>query len=128
MSKETNPHVVNNLLNCALSFGAYNLVDELNVRLSILQQIDKEYMSLMHKLNSKEISIADLENAIPATKTRLPAEIERRQDFNLNIDASQKLQQISLSKLDQLVTFLKEKRVLQIKISLVFEPPEPAQD
>ena len=129
MSKEALPNVVSNLLNCALSLGVYDLADELNIRLSILQQIDKEYSSLMNKLDSKEISPADLDNAIPVTKAKVPVEIERRQAFNLDVDATKKLQKIGPNKVDQLVTFLKQKRTLQIKTSLVFEvPPEPKQD
>lgn len=128
MSKGPLDHVVHNLLNCALSYGAFALVDDLKVKLSILQQIDKEYISLTNKLKSKEISIADLENTIPEVKHKLPSEIERRQDFNLNIDAIKKLQQISPGKVDEVVTYLKQKRSLEIKTSLVFAtPPEPDQ-
>ena len=125
MPKDLLDHVINNLLNCALSYGAFPLADDVNVKLSVLQQIDKEYSSLQNKLKSNEIGVADLEAAVPEVKRKLPAEIDRRQDFNLNIDSLKKLQQSGPGKVDQIVTFLKQKRKLEIKTSLVFaQPPE----
>lgn len=124
MSGEPIPHVVDNLVGCALSLCAFHVVEDLNTRLALLQQINKEYSALSNKLESRNISTNDLDIAAVAAKGKLPSEIDRRDDFELSKDASEKLSQTCPSKVDQLVNFLKQKRIVQINVSLSFKEPE----
>ncbi|MFX0096501.1 MAG: hypothetical protein ACFE7E_01940 [Candidatus Hodarchaeota archaeon] len=124
MSGEPIPHVVDNLVGCALSLCAFYVVEDLNTRLALLQQINKEYSALSNKLESGNISTNDLDIAASAAKGKIPSEIERRGDFELNKDASERLSRTCPSKVDQLVNFLKQKRIVQINVSLSFDEPE----
>jgi hypothetical protein len=121
MSKEPIGHVVENLVTCAVSFCAFDLVTDLNTRLALLQQVNKEYGALSNKLGSGDISEADLDVAVPAAKEKLSSEIERRGDFGLHQEAAKKLSQACPSKVDQLVNFLKQKRITEINVSLSFK-------
>ena len=116
--------VIDGLVGCALSYSAFNIVKDLNTKLSLLQQVNKKYGALSNKLMSGNISDTDLDAAVPAAKEKLSSEIERKDDLDLDSDESKRLTQISASKVDQLVNFLKQKRKVQIDVSLVFKEPE----
>jgi len=124
MSKEPKPHVVENLVDCAVSLSAFNIVTDLNTKLALLQQINKEYHSLAHKLEDRNISVNDLEIAAPAAKEKLPSELKRRDDFGLDEEAAETLSKTSPSKVDQIINFLKQKRIMEINISLAFKEPK----
>jgi len=124
MSEEPKQEVVDDLVGCALSYSAFNIVKDLNTKLSLLQQVNKKYGALSNKLRSGNISDADLDVAVPAAKEKLSSEIERKDDLDLDSDESKKLALISSSKVDQLVNFLKQKRNVQIDLSIVFKEPE----
>ena len=124
MPEEPKQEVVDDLVGCALSYSAFNIVKDLNTKLSLLQQVNKKYGALSNKLRSGNISDADLDVAVPAAKEKLSSEIERKDDLDLDSDESKKLALISSSKVDQLVNFLKQKRNVQIDLSIVFKEPE----
>ena len=121
MSKEPKEHVVDNLVSCGVSFCAFNMVKDLNTKLALLQQINKEYNALAHKLEDGNITINDLDVAAPAAKERLPSEIHRRDDFGLDSEAAERLEKMCPSKVEQITNFLKQKRVLEIFTSLSFK-------
>lgn len=124
MSKEPIPHVVENLAGCAVSLSAFYIVTDLNTKLALLQQINKEYNALANKLEDGNISTNDLDIAAPAVKEKLPSEIKRRDDFGLNREAAEKLSKTSPSKVDQIINFLKQKRIMEINVSLAFKEPK----
>ena len=126
MSKEPKEHIVDNLVSCGVSFCAFNMVKDLNTKLALLQQINKEYNALAHKLENGNITINDLDVAEPAAKERLPSEIHRRDDFGLDTEAAEKLGKICPSKVEQIINFLKQKRVMEIinGIKLLIEPKD----
>jgi len=97
---------------------------DLNTKLSLLQKVNKEYGSLFNKLESGKISIAGLDAAVPSAKEKLPSEIERRSDFDFDVDESDKLAKTSPSRVDQIVNFLKEKKVAQVNVSIAFREQE----
>ncbi|MCW4033114.1 MAG: hypothetical protein NWF08_06945 [Candidatus Bathyarchaeota archaeon] len=124
MPEEPKQEVIDDLVGCALSYSAFNIVKDLNTKLSLLQQVNKKYGAISNKLRSGNISDADLDAAVPAAKEKLSSEIERKDDLDLDSDESKKLALISSSKVDQLVNFLKQKRNVQIDMSIVFKEPE----
>ena len=107
MPEEAIEHVVDNLVGCAISLSAYNLVSDLNTKLALLQQINKEYNALVHKLENKSISEQDLSVATPVAKEKVGTEIRRRDDFGLHAEAMDKLVQSTPSRVDQIINFLK---------------------
>lgn len=124
MPEEPKQEVIDDLVGCALSYSAFNIVKDLNTKLSLLQQVNKKYGAISNRLRSGNISDADLDAAVPAAKEKLSSEIERKDDLDLDSDESKKLALISSSKVDQLVNFLKQKRNVQIDMSIVFKEPE----
>jgi hypothetical protein len=125
MPEEAIDHVVDNLVSCAVSLSAYNLVADLNTKLAILQVINKEYNALVNKLDTENISLHDLDVAAPVAKEKVPSESHRRDDFGLHSEASETLIKSAPSRVDQIVNFLKQKRSLEIHATLAFK--EPAQ-
>jgi len=123
MPEEVKAHVVDNLVGCAVSLSAYNLVTDLNTKLALLQQINKEYNALVNKLESENISQHDLDIAAPAAKEKVSSEIHRRDDFGLHSEASETLAKSSPSRVDQIITFLKQNRNLEIHATLSFKEP-----
>ena len=125
MSADPKDHVVDNLMGCAASLCAYNMVTDLNRKLALLQQINKEYGALTNKLDSESISLNDLDVAAPVAKEKVTAEIQRRDAFGLDAEAAERLQKMCPSKVDQVINFLKQKRNLEIIMSFSFkEPPK----
>ncbi|MFX0168272.1 MAG: hypothetical protein ACFE89_02845 [Candidatus Hodarchaeota archaeon] len=123
MPEEAIDHVVDNLVGCAISLSAYNLVTDLNTKLALLQQINKEYNALVNKLESKNISPHDLDVAAPVAKEKVTSEIHRRDDFGLHAEASEKLVNSTPSRVDQIINFLKQKRVLEVLATFSFKEP-----
>lgn len=124
MSEKVKEDVVDDLVGCALSLSAFPIVKDLNTKLSLLQAVNKEYNALSNKIASGNISDADLNTAVPVVKEKLPSKIERRTDLDLDLDKSKKLAQTGPLKVDELVNYLKQKRVLEINMSLNFKEPE----
>ena len=123
MPEEAIDHVVDNLVGAAISLSAYNLVSDLNIKLSLIQQINKEYNALVNKLESKNISQHDLDVSSPVAKETVSSEIRRRDDFGLHAEASEKLAKSAPSRVDQIITFLRQYRILEIHASLSFKEP-----
>jgi hypothetical protein len=127
MSEKAKEDVVDDLVKCALSLCAFPIVTDLNIKLSLLQAVNKEYHALANKLESGNISDAELNIAAPVAKEKLPSKIERRTDLDLDLDKSKKLAQLCPSKVDELVNYLKQKRILEINMSMNFkENKKPA--
>jgi hypothetical protein len=124
MPEEPKQEVIDDLVGCALSHSAFNIVKDLNIKLSLLQQVNKKYTVLSNKLKSGNISDTDLDAAVPAAKEKLSSEIERKDDLDLDSDESKRLTQISGPKVDQISNFLKQKRNIQIDMSINFKEPE----
>ncbi len=124
MSQQPKNDVIDDLVGSALSLSAFYITKDLNTQLSLLQAVNKDYKSLLNKLESGNISITDLDVAAPVAKEKLPSEIERRTDYDFDVDQSEKLARTCSSKVDQLVNFLKQKRNIEINISLSFKEPE----
>ena len=124
MSEKAKEDVVDDLVGCALSLSAFPIVKDLNTKLSLLQAVNKEYNALSNKLASGNISDADLNTAVPVVKEKLPSKIERRTDLDLDFEKSKTLAQTGPLKVDELVNYLKQKRVLEINMSLNFKEPE----
>jgi hypothetical protein len=120
MPEEAIDHVVENLVGCAICLSAYNLVSDLNIKLSCIQRINKEYNALANKLESENISQHELEVAGPVAKDKVSAEI-RGEDFGLNVEATEKLAKSAPSRVDQIVNFLKQNRILEIHATLSFK-------
>lgn len=125
MPEEAKDHVVDNLVHCAVCLSAYNLVTDLNIKLSCIQRINKEYNALVNKLESKNISPQDLDVAGPIAKEKVGAET-RRDDFGLHTEEAEKLEKSAPSRVDQIINFLKQNRTLVIQASLSFK--EPAEE
>jgi hypothetical protein len=123
MSEEAIDHVVDNLATCAISLGAYTLVTDLNIKLALLQQINKEYNALVNKLESETISQQDLDVAVPVAKEHVASEIQRRDDFGLHAEATDKLEKSAPSKVTQIISFLKQNRKLEIHATFSFKEP-----
>lgn len=123
MPEEAIGHVVDNLVGSAISLSAYNMVTDLNTKLALLQQINKEYNALVHKLESGNISQQDLDVAAPVAKEKASSEIHRRDDFGLHSEASEKLVKSAPSRVDQIINFLKQNRTLEIHATLSFKEP-----
>ncbi len=121
MPEEAKDHVVDNLVGAAISLSAYNLVSDLNIKLSLIQQINNEYNALANKLESENISQNDLDVSLPVAKEKVSTEIRRRDDFGLHAEASEKLVKSAPSRVDQIVNFLKQNRILEIQASLSFK-------
>ena len=129
MSADPKDHVVDNLMGCAASLCAYSLVTDLNSKLALLQQINKEYGALTNKLESGNISTNDLDIAAPVAKEKVASEIQRREAFGLDTEAAERLRKMCPSKVDQIINFLQQKRTLDIIMSFSFkEPPKESQD
>jgi hypothetical protein len=124
MSDEQIQHIVDDLVGCALSLSAFHITMDLNTKLSLLQKVNKEYSALYNKLESGNISIAGLDQAIPSAKEKLPSEIERRSDFDFDVDETDKLVKTSPSRVDQIVNHLKQKKVAQVNVSIIFRDKE----
>lgn len=124
MPEEPKQEVIDDLVGCALSYSAFNIVKDLNTKLSLLQQVNKKYNALSNKLRSGNISDADLDAAVASAKGKLTSEIERKDDLDLDSDESKRLVQTSGPKVDQLVNYLKQKRSIQIDMSINFKEPE----
>ncbi len=122
MPEEVKGHVVENLVHCAVCLTAYNLVSDLNIKLSCIQRINKEYNTLVNKLESENITLRDLEIAGPVAKEKVAVEI-RRDDFGLDDESAEKLEKSAPSRVDQIINFLKQKRNLEISASLSFKEP-----
>jgi hypothetical protein len=99
------------------------MVTDLNRKLALLQQINKEYSALVNKLESGNIAAADLDIAAPAAKEKLTTEIQRRDAFGLDSEAADRLGKMCPSKLDQIINFLKQNRTLEIVASFSFKEP-----
>ncbi|MFX1341212.1 MAG: hypothetical protein ACFFAL_00815 [Promethearchaeota archaeon] len=123
MSGDPKDHVVDNLMGCVASLCAFNLVTDLNRKLALLQQINKEYGALINKLDSENITLTDLDIAAPVAKEKVSSEVQRREAFGLDAEAAERLQKMCPSKVDQIITFLKQKRVLEIITSFSFKEP-----
>ncbi len=129
MSADPKDHVVDNLMGCAASLCAYSLVSDLNKKLALLQQINKEYGALTNKLESENITLNDLDIAAPVAKEKVASEIQRRDDFGLDAEAAERLRKMCPSKVDQIINFLKQNREFEIVMSFSFkEPPKESQD
>lgn len=100
--------------------SAFHIASDLNTKLSLLQKVNKEYGSLFNKLESGQITIAGLDTATPIAKEKLPSEIERRSDLDFDVDESDKLAKTSPSRVDQIVGYLKQNKVAQVNVSIVF--------
>lgn len=125
MSGDPKDHVVDNLMGCAASLCAYNMVTDLNKKLALLQQINKEYGALTNKLESENITLTDLDIAAPVAKEKVSSEVQRREAFGLDAEAAERLRKMCPSKVDQVINFLKQKRSLEIITSFSFkEPPK----
>lgn len=112
-------------MKCAISMSAFDTERDLNMRLSHLQQINKEYTSLVNKLGSESISISDVELAAPVAKEGLGDEIQRRGDLQLDETGREQLNQSSKGKVGQILNFLQQERTMEININLTFTRPEP---
>jgi len=101
------------------------MVTDLNRKLALLQQINKEYGALINKLESENISTNDLDIAAPVAKEKVSSEVQRREAFGLDAEAAERLRKMCPSKVDQIINFLKQKRELEIITSFSFkEPPK----
>jgi len=124
MAERADPTITNDLMKCAISMNAFNTERDLNIKLSHLQQINKEYNSLSNRLESEDISISDLELAAPVAKEGLSEEVQRRGDLRLDEAGKEQLVQSSKGKVDQLLNFLRQGRTMDINITLDFKRPE----
>lgn len=124
MSEEPKQDVVNNLLGCTISLSAFYITDNISANLSLLKHASKEYNALSNKLESGNISESDLDNAAPIAKDKISSEVERRTDIDFDSEENERLAKTSPSKLNQLVSFLKQKRKFEINVSVNFKEPE----
>jgi hypothetical protein len=127
VAEKVDQTLVNDLMKCAISMSAFDTERDLNMRLSHLQQINKEYNSLSNKLDSESILMNELEMAAPVAKAGLDAEVQRRSDLNLDDTGREQLVMSSKSKVGQIVNFLQQDRTMEINISLNFNKPEPKE-
>ena len=125
MAEKVDQTLVNDLMKCAISMSAFDTEHDLNMRLSHLQQINKEYNSFVNKLGSESITVNDLEMAAPEAKSGLDVEIQRRSDLQLDDTGREQLARSSKGKVGQIVNFLQQDRTMEINISLNFNRPEP---
>ena len=124
MSDELIRNIVDDLVGCALSLSAFQITLDLNTKLSLLQRVNKDYSALYNKLQSGRISIAGLDAAVSVVKEKLTSEIERRGDLGFDADEFDKLAKASPSKVDQIVNYLKENKVAQVNVSIIFREKE----
>ena len=124
MAEKVDQTLVNDLMKCAISMSAFDTERDLNMRLSHLQQINKEYNSLANKLGSESITMGDLEMAAPVAKNGLEEEVQRRSDLQLDDAGREQLVLSSKSKVGQIVNFLKQDRDMEVQINLAFNRPE----
>jgi hypothetical protein len=124
MAEKVDQTLVNDLMKCAISMSAFDTEHDLNMKLSHLQQINKEYTSLVNKLGSESISISDVELAAPVAKEGLGDEIQRRGDLQLDETGREQLNQSSKGKVGQILNFLQQERTMEININLTFTRPE----
>jgi len=125
MAEKVDKDLVDDLMKCAISMSAFNTEDDLNMRMSHLQQINKEYNSLVHKLDSEDITLGELELAAPVAAESLMKELERRSDLQLDDAGLERMVQSSKGTLGQVMNFLRQGRTIEITISLKFNRPEP---
>ncbi len=125
MAEKVDQTLVNDLMKCAISMSAFDTERDLNMRLSHLQQINKEYNSLSNKLESESITMGELEMAAPVAKNGLEEEVQRRSDLQLDDVGREQLVMSSKSKVGQIVNFLQQDRSMEVNISLNFNRPEP---
>jgi hypothetical protein len=125
MAEKVDKDLVDDLMKCAISMSAFNTEDDLNMRMSHLQQINKEYNSLVHKLDSEDITLGELELAAPVAAEGLRKELERRSDLQLDDAGLDRMVQSSKGTLGQVMNFLRQGRTIEIGISLKFNRPEP---
>ena len=124
MADKVDQDLVDDLMKCAVSISAFNTEDDLNMKLSLLQQINKEYNSLHNKLESEDITPGELDMAAPVAKDGLAKEVQRRSDLQMNDEEVEQLLRSSKSAVGQILDFLKQDRTLEIKIGLNFNMPE----
>ena len=127
MAEKVDKDLVDDLMKCAISMSAFNTEDDLNMKLSHLQQINKEYNSLHNKLGSEDINLNDLEMAAPVAKEGLAKEVQRRSDLHRTDAEAEQLVMSSTSAVGQIMNFLKQDRTIEINISLNFNRPEPEE-
>ncbi len=127
MAEKVDQTLVNDLMKCAISMSAYDTEHDLNMRLSHLQQINKEYNSLSNKLESESINMGELEMAAPVAKNGLEEEVQRRSDLQLDDTGREQLVMSSKSKVGQIVNFLQQGRDMEVNISVNFNRPEPEE-
>lgn len=127
MAEKVDQGLVDDLMKCAISMSAFNTERDLNMKLSHLQQINKEYNSLHNKLESEDITLADLEMAAPSAKDGLADEVQRRSDLHKDEAEAEQLVMSSKSAVGQILNFLKQERTMEINISLNFNKPEPEE-
>jgi hypothetical protein len=124
LAEKVDQTLVNDLMKCAISMSAFNTEDDLNMRLSHLQSINKEYNSLHNKLESEDITLAELEMAAPVAKDGLAKEVQRRSDLHRTEEEADQLVMSSTSAVGQILNFLKQDRTMEVNISLNFNRPE----
>jgi hypothetical protein len=127
MAEKVDQTLVNDLMKCAISMSAFNTERDLNMKLSHLQQINKEYNSLHNKLESEDITLADLEMAAPVAKDGLANEVQRRSDLHKDEAEAEQLVMSSKSAVIQILNFLKQDRTMEVNINLNFNRPEPEE-
>ena len=127
MAEKVDQTLVNDLMKCAISMSAFDTERDLNMRLSHLQQINKEYNSLANKLDSESITMGELEMAAPVAKNGLEEEVQRRSDLQLDETGRDQLVMSSKSKVGQIVNFLQQDRSMEVNISVNFNRPEPEE-
>ena len=127
MAEKVDKDLVDDLMKCAISMSAFNTERDLNMKLSHLQQINKEYNSLHNKLESEDITLADLEMAAPSAKDGLADEVQRRSDLHKDEAEAEQLVMSSKSAVGQILNFLKQERTMEVNISLNFNRPEPEE-
>ena len=127
LAEKADQTLVNDLMKCAISMSAFDSERDLNMRLSHLQQINKEYNSLHHKLGSEDITLAELEMAAPVAKEGLANEVQRRSDLHRTEAEAEQRVMSSTSAVGQILNFLKQDRTMEVNISLAFNRPEPEE-
>lgn len=124
-AEKVDKDLVDDLMKCAISMSAYNTEQDFNMKLSHLQQINKEYNSLHNKLESEDITLAELEMAAPVAKEGLANEVQRRSDLHRTDAEAEQLVMSSTSAVGQILNYLKQDRTMEVNISLNFNKPEP---
>ena len=78
-----NPEVLNHLVHAAFALASFNVEKEdLNQRLNFIQQLNKEYNTLLNKVESKEVTVADVKTAAEAGAAQVEEFLSARNDLN----------------------------------------------